>query len=240
MAVSKPAGVMTYPAHRLRGESVVSRAVHHLPVSAAGVEGPFPYSSGSTPAVAPGYLRCGCVDVVAVEPIAVHRLDLGRPGFYSWRRTSAWRRSCKRSSKLGVRKTYWRCARCWRTRRRTGRRAPRGRRRGHRRDSDADADGVMWMQRASACSTSRTSTTTSGNDGNPDEDATRTRTDELDELDEPGVVRVVNAAIGDPEPGRRRSAAPPGSDGGRWPEPSRPTANPRGPVPVPELARVTR
>ena len=32
MAVDKPAHVMTYPAHRLRGGSVVSRAVHHLNV----------------------------------------------------------------------------------------------------------------------------------------------------------------------------------------------------------------
>ena len=35
MAVAKPSGVMTYPAHRLRGGSVVSRAVHHLNVEAA-------------------------------------------------------------------------------------------------------------------------------------------------------------------------------------------------------------
>ena len=35
MAVAKPAGTMTYPAHRLRGGSVVSRAVHHLNVQVA-------------------------------------------------------------------------------------------------------------------------------------------------------------------------------------------------------------
>ena len=50
LAVNKPAGVMTYPAHRLRGGSVVARAVHHL---------------------GPGHRG---------EPSPAHRLDLGTSG----------------------------------------------------------------------------------------------------------------------------------------------------------------
>ena len=61
LAVAKPAGVMTYPAHRLRGNSVVSRAVHHLRL-AAFRKNPDAFSQS------------------AAEPIATHRLDRGTSG----------------------------------------------------------------------------------------------------------------------------------------------------------------
>jgi 23S rRNA pseudouridine1911/1915/1917 synthase len=66
MAVAKPSGVMTYPAHRLRGGSVVSRAVHHLNVEAAMRRGEDLSDSSSV--------------FSAHEPIAVHRLDLETSG----------------------------------------------------------------------------------------------------------------------------------------------------------------
>lgn len=63
MAVAKPAGVMTYPAHRLRGNSVVSRAVHHLNLAAFQAN-PTLFAHTQTRA----------------EPIATHRLDQGTSG----------------------------------------------------------------------------------------------------------------------------------------------------------------
>lgn len=73
MAVDKPAGVMTYPAHRLRGGSVVSRAVHILNAEAAKRRGEDPSGSG----VGGGWRSYG---YAAQEPIAVHRLDLETSG----------------------------------------------------------------------------------------------------------------------------------------------------------------
>jgi len=73
MAVDKPAGVMTYPAHRLRGGSVVSRAVHHLNVQAAKRRGGV---SGGGEGGGGGLFR----GYSAQEPIAVHRLDLETSG----------------------------------------------------------------------------------------------------------------------------------------------------------------
>ena len=67
LAVAKPAGVMTYPAHRLRGNSVVSRAVHHLNLEALRRNpGAFGGGGGAPPS--------------APEPIATHRLDRGTSG----------------------------------------------------------------------------------------------------------------------------------------------------------------
>ena len=64
LAVDKPPGVMTYPAHRLRGGSVVNRAVHHLRgVTRDGSGGGAGFGFGA-----------------ATEPIAVHRLDLETSG----------------------------------------------------------------------------------------------------------------------------------------------------------------
>ena len=64
LAVAKPAGVMTYPAHRLRGNSVVSRAVHHLRL-ASFRENPDAFFTTRQS---------------AAEPIATHRLDRGTSG----------------------------------------------------------------------------------------------------------------------------------------------------------------
>ena len=66
LAVAKPAGVMTYPAHRLRGNSVVSRAVHHLNLEAFR-RNPEAFAASGRRARAP-------------EPIATHRLDRGTSG----------------------------------------------------------------------------------------------------------------------------------------------------------------
>lgn len=65
LAVAKPAGVMTYPAHRLRGNSVVSRAVHHLRLAAFRKNPDVRVSQSSQS---------------AAEPIATHRLDRGTSG----------------------------------------------------------------------------------------------------------------------------------------------------------------
>ena len=89
MAVAKPAGTMTYPAHRLRGGSVVSRAVHHLNVQVAASRGRRAERSNGldfdfhldddleddrdVPDVF-GAVTSG------IEPIAVHRLDLETSG----------------------------------------------------------------------------------------------------------------------------------------------------------------
>ena len=62
LAVAKPAGVMTYPAHRLRGNSVVSRAVHHLRLAA--------FRKNPDSRVSQSF----------AEPIATHRLDRGTSG----------------------------------------------------------------------------------------------------------------------------------------------------------------
>jgi len=67
LAVQKPAGVMTYPAHRLRGNSVVSMAVNHVAYG-----GRFDGRRGFSARDAP---KLG-----AAEPVAVHRLDLETSG----------------------------------------------------------------------------------------------------------------------------------------------------------------
>jgi 23S rRNA-/tRNA-specific pseudouridylate synthase len=65
LAVAKPANVMTYPAHRLRGNSVVSRAVHHMNMEA--------FRKNPKAFTARGA-------VVAPDPTATHRLDRGTSG----------------------------------------------------------------------------------------------------------------------------------------------------------------
>ena len=65
LAVAKPANVMTYPAHRLRGNSVVSRAVHHMNMEA--------FRKNPKAFAARGA-------VVAPDPTATHRLDRGTSG----------------------------------------------------------------------------------------------------------------------------------------------------------------
>ena len=65
LAVAKPANVMTYPAHRLRGNSVVSRAVHHMNMEA--------FRKNPKAFAARGAR-------VAPDPTATHRLDRGTSG----------------------------------------------------------------------------------------------------------------------------------------------------------------
>ena len=232
MAVSKPAGVMTYPAHRLRGESVVSRAVHHLSVSAARRRGRLPYSSEDlpeesgvgTPVGTPGGSFAGAWTSSQVEPIAVHRLDLETSGVLLLAKDK--RVASELQAKFearGVRKTY--LAVCAVLEDAEAHKATATRRVDFEADVDTDVDSDADMD---ADVDADVDADTDGDelgvfdesdldddddDEDPDDDAYEDPDDELDELDEPGVVRVVNAAIGDPEPGTRRSAA--ADDGGR-------------------------
>ena len=215
MAVAKPAGVMTYPAHRLRGESVVSRAVHHLAVSAARrrgdlvpgfeVAGSNPGGGGRLPSLTSPWTSS------RVEPIAVHRLDQGTSGVLLLAKDK--RVASELQAKFearGVRKTY--LAVCAVLEDAEARKAtsvdadvdvdPEA-------DVEDDADDDVDGDELGVFDESDLDDADEWDDereaaAEDDEEDTREDPDELDELDERGVVRVVNAAIGDPEPGTRR------------------------------------
>ena len=217
MAVAKPAGVMTYPAHRLRGGSVVSRAVHHLSVSAARRRGNLPTDPEDrmteSAVDAGGYQGgsfAGAWISSRVEPIAVHRLDLETSGVLLLAKDKRVASELQASFEAReVRKTY--LAVCAVLEDAEAHRATATRRVDSEADVDAnteaDVDGEADGDELGVFDESDLD---DDDDEDPDEDL---NDDDLDELDEPGVVRVVNAAIGDPEPGTRRSAA--ADDGGR-------------------------
>ena len=217
MAVAKPAGVMTYPAHRLRGGSVVSRAVHHLSVSAARRRGNLPTDPEDrmteSAVDAGGYQGGSFADAwisSRVEPIAVHRLDLETSGVLLLAKDKRVASELQASFEAReVRKTY--LAVCAVLEDAEAHRATATRRVDSEADVDAnteaDVDGEADGDELGVFDESDLD---DDDDEDPDEDL---NDDDLDELDEPGVVRVVNAAIGDPEPGTRRSAA--ADDGGR-------------------------
>ena len=217
MAVAKPAGVMTYPAHRLRGGSVVSRAVHHLSVSAARRRGNLPTDPEDrmteSAVDAGGYQGgsfAGAWISSRVEPIAVHRLDLETSGVLLLAKDKRVASELQASFEAReVRKTY--LAVCAVLEDAEAHRATATRRVDSEADVDADTEAdVDGEADGDELGVFDESDLDDDDDEDPDEDL---NDDDLDELDEPGVVRVVNAAIGDPEPGTRRSAA--ADDGGR-------------------------
>ena len=218
MAVAKPAGVMTYPAHRLRGDSVVSRAVHHLSVSGnlsrRGILAPDPEDRTTESAVDAGGSRGGSFAGAwissRVEPIAVHRLDLETSGVLLLAKDKRVASELQASFEAReVRKTY--LAVCAVLEDAEAHRATATRRVDSEADADADAEADADGEAdGDELGVFDESDLDDDDDEDPDEDPHELP---LDELDEPGVVRVVNAAIGDPEPGTRRSAA--ADDGGR-------------------------
>ena len=191
MAVAKPSGVMTYPAHRLRGGSVVSRAVHHLNVEAAVRRGEDPDGVNDSSSVFSG-----------MEPIAVHRLDLETSGLLLLakdKRTATELQSQFEGRR--VRKTYLAvCAvledapaaqKAAETRAKIQEEEEEEAENNADEDEDEEIDGEEL-------GVFDETDLEDDLDVNDDDDETDDDGDEweLDEFDEPGQVRVVNAAIG--------------------------------------------
>ena len=191
MAVAKPSGVMTYPAHRLRGGSVVSRAVHHLNVEAAVRRGEDPDGVNDSSSVFSG-----------MEPIAVHRLDLETSGLLLLakdKRTATELQSQFEGRR--VRKTYLAvCAvledapaaqKAAETRAKIREEEEEAEENNADEDEDEEIDGEEL-------GVFDETDLEDDLDVNDDDDETDDDGDEweLDEFDEPGQVRVVNAAIG--------------------------------------------
>ena len=190
MAVAKPSGVMTYPAHRLRGGSVVSRAVHHLNVEAAVRRGEDPSGVNDSSSV-----------FSASEPIAVHRLDLETSGLLLLakdKRTATELQSQFEGRR--VRKTYLAVCAVLED-------APAAQKAAETRakireeeeeaenNADEDEDEEVDGEELGVFDETDLEDDLDVND---DDDETDDDGDdwELDEFDEPGQVRVVNAAIG--------------------------------------------
>ena len=189
MAVAKPSGVMTYPAHRLRGGSVVSRAVHHLNVEAAVRSGEDPDGVNDSSSV-----------LSAHEPIAVHRLDLETSGLLLLakdKRTATELQSQFEGRR--VRKTYLAVCAVLED-------APAAQKAAETRakiqeeeeeeaENNADEDEEIDGEELGVFDETDLEDDLYVND---DDDETDDDGDdwELDEFDEPGQVRVVNAAIG--------------------------------------------
>ena len=186
MAVAKPSGVMTYPAHRLRGGSVVSRAVHHLNVEAAMRRGEDLSDSSSV--------------FSAHEPIAVHRLDLETSGLLLLakdKRTATELQSQFEGRR--VRKTYLAVCAVLED-------APAAQKAAETRakiqeeeaenDADEDEDEEIDGEELGVFDETDLEDDLDVNDDDDDETDDDGDEWELDEFDEPGQVRVVNAAIG--------------------------------------------
>ena len=189
MAVAKPSGVMTYPAHRLRGGSVVSRAVHHLNVEAAVRRGEDLSDSSSV--------------FSAHEPIAVHRLDLETSGLLLLakdKRTATELQSQFEGRR--VRKTYLAvCAvledapaaqKAAETRAKIREEEEEAEENNADEDEDEEIDG----EELGVFDETDLEDDLDVNDDDDDETDDDGDEWELDEFDEPGQVRVVNAAIG--------------------------------------------
>ena len=188
MAVAKPSGVMTYPAHRLRGGSVVSRAVHHLNVEAAMRRGEDLSDSSSV--------------FSAHEPIAVHRLDLETSGLLLLakdKRTATELQSQFEGRR--VRKTYLAVCAVLEdapaAQKAAETRAKIREEEAEEEENDADEDEDEEIDGEELGVFDETDLE-DDLDVNDDDDETDDDGDEweLDEFDEPGQVRVVNAAIG--------------------------------------------
>ena len=189
MAVAKPSGVMTYPAHRLRGGSVVSRAVHHLNVEAAVRRGEDPSGVNDSSSVFSG-----------MEPIAVHRLDLETSGLLLLakdKRTATELQSQFEGRR--VRKTYLAVCAVLED-------APAAQKAAETRakiqeeeaenDADEDEDEEIDGEELGVFDETDLEDDLDVNDDDDDETDDDGDEWELDEFDEPGQVRVVNAAIG--------------------------------------------
>ena len=189
MAVAKPSGVMTYPAHRLRGGSVVSRAVHHLNVEAAVRRGEDPSGVNDSSSVFSG-----------MEPIAVHRLDLETSGLLLLAKDK--RTATELQSQFEgrqVRKTYLAVCAVLED-------APAAQKAAETRakiqeeeaenDADEDEDEEIDGEELGVFDETDLEDDLDVNDDDDDETDDDGDEWELDEFDEPGQVRVVNAAIG--------------------------------------------